>query len=267
MNSRTDKHVRAVLEAMETITPEPPPLPAASPARRARPRPALIAAGTFAVILLTVGFGALALRSGASGIGATEPETTAGRPISAETLPRYTIDLPGWRVADVIDSPLVGTAIFTEDGATGERNGAIVSVWSAQEDDSAATTMPPESSEYVPLTGYQAALAALAGAEYLGTVEAAAGVGAEAFRLDGADPEYEFLWRYSDTITVELVVLGRDYEAARTILAAVAPITEEAWADLVAQYPSSTVATTTMPPNTTSGTEPAREEPTTTTIP
>lgn len=267
MNSRTDEHLRAVLEAMETITPEPPSLPAASMARPARPRPALIAAGTFAAMLLIIGVGTLALRSGASGIDATEPATTAGQPIPAEALPRYTIDLPGWRVADVIDSPRMGTAIFAEDGETGERNGAIVSVWSAQEDDFAVTTVPPESGEYVPLTGYHAALAALADAEHLGTAEAAHGISAEAFRFDGADPEYEFLWQYSDTITVELVVLGRDYEAAKTVLAAITPITEEAWADLVAQYPPPEIATTTMPPNTTGGRQSEPVDPTTTTMP
>lgn len=269
MNSRTDEHMRAVLRAMESIAPEPPPLPAALPLQSPHQRPLLVATGVFAAVLLTIGLGTLALRSDRGG-SAAMPVTTAGDSTPVSSLPRYTIDLPGWIVADIVDGPSVGTAIFTEQRDGGEwdgGNGAIVSVWSDRPDDSTVTTVPPAGGESAPPSGYEAALAALADAEHLGTVEVATGARAEVFRLAGVDPDYEFLWQYSDTITVQVVVLGQGYEAAATVVAAVTPITEEAWDDLVARFPSRDVATTTMPPNATAGPAPEHEEPTTTTIP
>jgi hypothetical protein len=269
MNRQTDEQLGTVLRAMGAIAPEPPPLPAAVARRPAPPRPLLVAAGAFVAVLLVGGIGTVVVRA-ASGGGGAAPVTIADDSDPAPGLPRYTIDLPGWGVADVVDATYAGTAVFAEQADGGEwdgRSGAIVSAWSESPDNSAVTTMPPGGEGQPPLHGYEAAIAALADAEHLGTVDVTGGVTAEAFRLGGADPEYEFVWRYNDAITVQVVVRGGDYEAAKRVVAAVVPITEDAWDELVARFPPTDLATTTMPPGTPAPLEPGAEDPTTTTMP
>lgn len=91
MSDLTDEHLKAVLNAIDDITPEPPPL-LASPARpRARRQPLLVAAASFVVVLLSIGVGILALR-----LGAVQERDVATAPTTlvSQGLPHLVLDLP-----------------------------------------------------------------------------------------------------------------------------------------------------------------------------
>ncbi len=244
MNDRINEHVGAVLTAIDEVTPEPPPLPMAPSKQSVRRRPLPVAAGAFAAVLVVIGLVALAVRSGVDEIQdvATVPSAPASTTTlvsdddMALSLPRFTIALRNWSIVDVVDSGQAATAILSEAGVDGERSGAIISVWRDSPGDR-------------PGAGYEAALASHGLAEHLGTAEID-GWAAEVFRYDGEDPQHQFLWQNTDSITVEVVVFRADYDDAKQIVAAIAPITEESWAELVDEFAPTEMATTTMPPDT-----------------
>lgn len=105
MNDRTDAHLRAVLTAIDDITPEPPPLPTSPSRHPARRQPLLVAAGAFAVTLILVGAGVLALRPGASGNGevAATPSTQPSGVVVPQGPPRLILDFPETTITDAYD--------------------------------------------------------------------------------------------------------------------------------------------------------------------
>lgn len=271
MTDRTSEPFKAVLQAIADVAPESPALSSVPPKRSVRRRPALVAGAAFVAVLLIVGLGALVIRQGREesrdvatvpGVSLTTTSTSlmttpaTAEPVRTGPLPRYTIDLVDWSVVEVSDSASSTVAILgqnTEDGGGGR---AIISVWSDNPGD------PPG-------TGYQTALAAAnADGEHLGGVDInARTVEAFADRYGGeATTDYQFLWQNTGTITVEVVVFTDDFEDAKRIVTSIAPITEESWTELVAQFAPTAASTTTMPANP-PATEPEPVAITTTTMP
>jgi len=219
----------------------PPPLPASPVRKPVNRRPLPVAVGAFALVLVVVGTVALAMRSpvdesrDAVVAPDTSPETAStDEQAPAMPLPRFTLDLPGWSIVGINHSDLPTAAIFSKGSTEEGREQAVIVVSSDGPDD------PPG-------TGYAAALAAHAEAENLGTVSID-GFTAQAFRYGGEYPDYEFLWQNTETVMVQIVVLGVDYDEATEIVAAVSPITEETWTELAAQFPQTEMTTTTVAP-------------------
>lgn len=244
MNNRINQHVGAVLTAIDEATPKPPPLPTSPSKQSVQGHPLLVATGAFAAVLVAIGLVALVMRPGVDEIqdAATTPSppasstTLVSEGVPAQPLPRFTIGLPDWNIVDVVDSDQAATAILSKAGANDEQHGATISVWRDSPGDR-------------PGTGYETALASHAEAEHLGTAEID-GWTAEVFHYYGEDPEYQFLWQNTDSITVQVVIFRADYADAEQIVAAIVPITQESWAELVDEFAPAEMATTTMPPDT-----------------
>ncbi|MCH7584576.1 MAG: hypothetical protein IH941_05385 [Acidobacteria bacterium] len=94
MNNRTGEQVRAVLTAIDDITPEPPPLPT-SPTQQPRRQSSLVAAGAFIAVLIVIGVGLLVLRPSAIDNG----EVIAG-PGTPQGPPHLVLELPDTRIID-----------------------------------------------------------------------------------------------------------------------------------------------------------------------
>ena len=205
---------------------------------------ALIAA---AAVFVVIGGVAVADRLGTSdatplGVGGAGDEPTATvAPASTavpvpdvEQLPRFTLDLPGWSVINVVDFDN-GTAGYF--GQRSDAVGAVITVWADNPGDA-------------PGTGYEHALTALSDGDPLGSVDAVAGVSAVAFRHgDDNSADYTFLWQHTDSMSVEVIVYVDSFDEARGVVTAIAPIAEETWIDLTDGYreersatPSTTLA-------------------------
>ncbi len=100
MSDRTDEHFKAVLNAIDDITPESPPIVASPPQARARRQPLLVAAASFVVVLLSIGVGILALQPGAiqEGDVAIAPTT-----LISEGLPHLVLDLPDMKIMEAYE--------------------------------------------------------------------------------------------------------------------------------------------------------------------
>ncbi|MDX2468632.1 MAG: hypothetical protein QNL12_15050 [Acidimicrobiia bacterium] len=242
MNDRTHEQVGAVLTAIDEITPEPPPFPVSPVRRPANRRPVPVAVGAFALVLVVIGMAAMAMRSpideSRDAVGA--PDTSPAPAASDEqapaiTLPRFTLDLPGWHIVGINHSDLTTATVFSRSRTEETPEQVVLAVQSDGPDD------PPG-------TRYAAAVASNLHAEDLGTVSIDDGIAVQAFRFGGESPSYEFIWRNTETVMVQVVVLGVGYEEAKEIAAALIPITQEHWTELAAQFPQTEMTTTTVAP-------------------
>jgi hypothetical protein len=251
MNDRTHEQLGAVLTAIDEITPEPPPLPAAPMHRPVNRRPLPVAVGAFSLVLVVIGMAALAMRSPVDESGDAASGASSNQ---AVPLPRFTLDLPDWSIDGINNTDLSTAVIFSKDSTEASRELAVIVVSSDGPDD------PPG-------TRYAAAVASNLHAEDLGTVSIDDGFTVQGFRFGGDDPNYEFLWQNTESVMVQIVVMGVGYDEATEIVAALTPITQEHWTDLVAQFPQTEMATTTMPPGAPPIREPETVDITTTTMP
>ena len=140
--------------------------------------------------------------------------------------------MPGWNIVGINNTDLSTATIFAKDSVEETPEQVVILVASDGPNDA-------------PGTRYEEAVASSDEAESLGIVEID-GFSTEAFRY--RDEYHAFLWQNTETVIVQVHVLGLGYDEARAIVAAVTPITQETWVEYVAQFPQTEMTTTTMLP-------------------